>query len=41
MPYTTTLAALRAADACQRGYDLIANHVGRNYEGASAASYAS
>ncbi len=31
--YTTTLQALRNANACQRGYDLIANHVGRDFTG--------
>jgi len=33
MTYTTTLSALRTADACKRGYDLIANHVGRDHKG--------
>jgi hypothetical protein len=31
MPYTTTLAALRESNACKRGYDLIANHVGADF----------
>ena len=31
--YTTTLSALRDANACQQGYNLIANHVGQDYAG--------
>ena len=31
--YTTTLQALRDNHACERGYNLIANHVGRDFAG--------
>lgn len=31
--YTTTLEKLRKYHACERGYDLIANHVGREFTG--------
>ena len=33
MAYITTLAKLREFGACERGYDLIAGHVGADYEG--------
>lgn len=33
MNYTTTLERLRANHACTRGYDLIANHVERDFTG--------
>jgi hypothetical protein len=31
--YTTTLNQIRENHACERGYDLIANHVGNDFEG--------
>ena len=33
MTYTTTLDRLRELGACERGYNLIAGHVGRDYAG--------
>ena len=33
MKLTTTLGLLRQHNACSRGYNLIANHVGRNFAG--------
>jgi len=33
MKLTTTLALLRQNNACERGYNLIANHVGQDFTG--------